>query len=163
MKIESDKSMDTMKWFQNSIHFDLGELMQKSRYLACQSYAYSDAFGILYKEFIRYRTLRKKKFAQLRHFYKENGSASVADAERKAEVNEEYIKLYDKEKEFEGRYKHADNLIRSIRSILDAMRQEIAELRAEKKLYVEEELMEKVIKKINAQNKELERQGAYQG
>lgn len=140
--------MSVIEWFQDTPHFDLCQLMQESRFVSCQSYALADAVGILNKEFIKYRTLRKKRFAELRHYYRESGAKSVADAERQAEVNPEYTELYDREKTLDARLAHANNLMYSVRNIMDAMRQEIAELRAEKKMYVEEEMMERVIKKI---------------
>lgn len=158
MKLEAKEVMNAIAWFQSSGSFDLAQLMEKSRFLACQSYAFADAVGTANREFVSLRVRRKKLFSELRNNFTQAGAKSIADAERQAEVNPDYQKLYEQEKEAEARWEHGKNLLWSLKSINDAMRQEIAELRQEKKHYVEEDMMERIVKKVNEQNRRFESQ-----
>jgi vacuolar-type H+-ATPase subunit I/STV1 len=145
--------MDTLHWFQTTSNFNLGELMEKRRFLSVQGYAMADLVGTAHKEFIAAELRRKKHFAHRRNWHMENGAKSIADAIRKVEVEPEFCELNQYEKEAEATFEHGRNLLRSLKGILDAMNQEVAEIRQEKKMYEEESLIEKVVKSVNERNR----------
>ena len=145
---QTNTVMDSLDWFQNSTSFDLAILMEKSRFLSVQRYAMADLVGLAKKGWIAARTRRKRTFAQLRDKFFKAGAKSIADAVRQAEVEPEYEQMYEAEKIAEATWEHGDNLLRALASILDAMRQEIAECRAEKKAYEEESTFQKVVDKV---------------
>lgn len=148
INFQTNEVMATIEWFQNSNSFDLAILMEKSRFLAVQRYAMADLVGEAKKAWIAARVKRKKMFAQLRNQFFKAGAKSIADAVRQAEVEPAYELLYEAEKDAEATWEHGDNLLRALAGILDAMRQEIAELRAEKKAYEDENTFEKVVERV---------------
>lgn len=152
---KTNEVMDALEWFQRSTSFDLAILMEKRRFLAVQGYAMADLVGIAHKEFIAAELRRKKHFAHRRNFHMENGAKSIADAIRKVEVEDEFCRLNNEEKEAEATFEHGQNLLRSLKGILDAMGQEIAEMRQEKRTGEEESMIEKVVKVVNDRNRML--------
>ena len=78
----------------------------------------------------------------------QTGAKSIADAIRQVEAEQEFDKLYRAEKEAKIRAEHGGNLLRSLKGILDAAGQELAELRAEKKSYEDENTFQKVVDKV---------------
>lgn len=147
--------MDVLQWFQTSTSFDLATIMSKQRFLSVQGYAMADLVGLAHKEFIGAELRRKRHLASRKNWHMENGAKSIADAIRKVEVENEYCQLNQAEKEAEATFEHGKNLLGSLKGILSAMTQEIAELRQEKKMYEEESMIEKIVNSVNERNRML--------
>ncbi len=157
VKFQTNAVMDTIEWFQSQGSFDLAVLMDKRRFLSVQNWALADLVSLAERAFISAEMERKRYMANRKQHYMTNGAKSIADAIRQVEAEPTFDKLYRAEKEAKIRAEHGSNLLRSLKGILDAASQEIAELRAEKKLYEDESMIEKVVgrvvKTVNEQNR----------
>ena len=148
IKFQTNLVMDTIEWFQRQKSFDLAILMEKRRFLAVQNWALADLVSLAERAFISAEMERKRYMANRKQHYMQTGAKSIADAIRQVEAEQEFDKLYRAEKEAKIRAEHGGNLLRSLKGILDAAGQELAELRAEKKSYEDENTFQKVVDKV---------------
>lgn len=162
MKLESDKIMEVIEWFQAHESFDLSQLMLKSKFLACQLVPLSEAVGHANREYNSAHILRRTKFNELRRRFVTNQKVSSAEAERMAEETDEWKQLFAKEYKSKTDFENGKAFRESVKKILDRMGQEIAEYREEKRNYVQEDLMERIIKKINERNRQLAENEPFQ-
>lgn len=148
IKFQTNLVMDTIEWFQRQKSFDLAILMEKRRFLAVQNWALADLVSLAERAFISAEMERKRYMANRKQHYMNSGAKSIADAIRQVEAEPTFDKLYRAEKEAKIRAEHGSNLLRSLKGILDAAGQELAELRAEKKIYEDQEKMETLVNKV---------------
>lgn len=131
-KLNPKKVNEIIERFEFKAKQELGALMQDSKDLSVQYYFYCDAVGDLGRKYRTARVERKNLFATLKNRFIKNDKVSAAAAEAETTANEEYQAAYKAEYEFEGRYQKGKLLSGAIAKILDAMRQEVAELRKER-------------------------------
>lgn len=158
MKLQSKEIMDVIDWFQNNEVFDLAILMSKSKFLACQLVPLSEAVGCANRKFNEAHIKRRIKLNELRRHYVSTMKVSSAEAERLAEESDSWKELFADEYRAKTQFENGKAFRDSVKKILDRMGQEIAELREEKKNYVQEDLMERIVKKVNEQNRQLQGQ-----
>lgn len=155
MKVQSERIKQTIEAFQNADSLDLALLMEEARFLACQLYPFSELVGFAKRSYNEAHVARKLKFAQLVAHYRDTEKLNVSDSERKASQHPEHVALYEKEYTEEARYEQGKLMLRAMQEIHGRMTQEAAELRYEKKQGVDEEMMERIVKKINEQNRQI--------
>lgn len=93
MKLNAKLVVDIVIWFEKTTVFELGELMDKRKKLACQTQPYSKLIGDLGRDYRNAYANRKLMFSQLVYSYTQNEKISVNAAEHKARANEEYAAL----------------------------------------------------------------------
>lgn len=136
MQVQADRIEQVIEVFQNAEVFDLALLMEDARFLACQLYPFSREVGEMKRLYNEAHVLRRVKFAELVHQYREGEGLKISEAERKAENHKDYIALYKKEYECDARYEKGKLMLSAMGQVHSRMTQECAELRQEKKSFV---------------------------
>lgn len=109
---------------------ELTRLMDMQRQLSSQAYWYSQLLGDVSKQYRSARVQRKSQFAlMVARSTQTSNAAKVAEVE----AREDYRELYRQEYELDGRREAGRIQTNAIGKVLDAMKQDIAELRQEKK------------------------------
>lgn len=155
MKVQAERIKHTIEVFQNADELDLAMLMEDARFLACQLYPFSELVGAAKRSYNEAHVARKLKFAQLVAHYRDTEKLNVSDSERRALQHPEHMKLYEQEYTEEARYEQGKLMLRAMQEVHSRMTQEAAELRYEKKQGIDEEMMERIVKKINEQNRSM--------
>lgn len=155
MTFNEKKVDEIISWFQNTEVFDLAELFSKAKYLSTQTRPLSQLVGAANKKYNHAHMMRRVVFINKRKHFMDTLKCSKAKAEMLAEESEEWTKWFKDEYTYKALHENGKSWIASIKMILGRMNQELAEMREEKKNYIQEELMEKIIKKINIENRQL--------
>lgn len=146
----NEKRVDEIiQWFQQTECFELTELFSNAKYLAAQTRPLSKLVGEANKLYNAAHMKRRIVFVEKRKQFMSEQKCSKAEAERLAEQTAEWQKWFKEEYTYKPLYENGKSWMLSIKTILDRMNQELAELRAEKKAYMEEEMMEQIIKRID--------------
>ena len=135
MKIDAEKIEAVIENFQNGQDFNLATLMEDARFLAGQLYPFAKGIGDYQRRYNEFHVQRKTKHAQLIMQVRDARKVSVAEAERIADQDPEYIELYRLEYENEARYEKGRLMFRAIEQTINRMNQEIAEMRGERDRY----------------------------
>lgn len=155
MKVQSERIKQTIEAFQNADSLDLALLMEEARFLACQLYPFSELVGAAKRAYNEAHVARKLKFAELVAHFRNTEKLNVSDSERKASQHPDYAALYEREYTEEARYEQGKLMLRAMQEIHSRMTQECAELRHEKKQGDDEALMERIVRKVNEQNRRI--------
>lgn len=155
MKLQSDKIYDIIEWYQETDSPDLAILMLNAKFLSCQLVPLGEAIGFSFREFNNKHTLRRKHMADQRRAVVNARSVSSAEAERIVEESAAWKELYDTEYKAKTDYENAKTFKSAIEAVIGRMNQEIAQLRMEQREYLQADLVETVVKKINEQNRRL--------
>lgn len=118
--------------FETTPDLSLPELIQMRRELSSQLYWYTKLQAQGLQQYRQARVTRKATYAKLVAKYKQGGN-SIASANAATENDEEYREVYEAEYSAAGSKDAGYRLCAAIEQVLDAMKQEIADLRDEKK------------------------------
>lgn len=130
----TDRIAAIVEWY-NALHFDYNDLDTLANYSRLLSCANAD-MGALAGELKKHATMceyrRKRHISQRIQQIKAAEQCSGAEAERKAEAEEETQILREKEAHATGDADAATLILRTAGEVLETMRQQIAMLRREK-------------------------------
>lgn len=132
MALQWERLEQTVEVFQNADVLDLARLMEDARFLSCQTYPFAREVGEMKRHFHLAHVERRFKFVELVKKYRGEGMR-ISEAERLAETDPEFQRVFRDEYELEARYEKGKLFFQAISHVLNRMQQEIAELREEKR------------------------------
>lgn len=130
-RLDPNKVGRIVEWYEHQTAPELMQLMEERRKLVAQSFYYASALGELDKRVRQSKIAVKSLFASRVKAHKQAGE-SVAAAERLVEAELEYIARMREYESEEGAYAKGKMQLQTIKEVIRAMHQDIAEARHER-------------------------------